>query len=114
MEYTLKLSHIFEEQYIEFRNSGKVKVLEKINKLILELSVSPRKGTGKPECLKDVDKIDPTLDPQEIHIWSRRITDEHRLVYRIYDEEKLIFVMLCKGHYTELNKFYGFDFLFEN
>jgi len=77
MEYTLKLSHIFEEQYIEFRNSGKVKVLEKINKLILELSVSPRKGTGKPERLKDVDKIDPTLDPQEIHIWSRRITDEN-------------------------------------
>ena len=35
-------------------------------------------------------------------------------IYRIYDEEKLIFVMLRKGHYTELNKFYGFDFLFEN
>ena len=114
MEYTLKLSHIFEQQYIEHRNSGRTKVLEKINKLLLELSTSPRKGTGKPERLKDVDKIDLTLDPQEIHIWSRRITDEHRLVYRIYDEAQLIFVMLCWGHYTDLKKFYGCEFLFED
>ena len=43
MEYTLKLSHIFEQQYIEHRNSGRTKVLEKINKLLLELSTSSYK-----------------------------------------------------------------------
>ncbi|WP_048746667.1 Txe/YoeB family addiction module toxin [Capnocytophaga ochracea] len=113
-EYALILSDLFKEQYTAFSSSGKIKIIEKIDKLIFEIIKEPRKGTGKPERLKDVSKIAPELDPQFIHIWSRRITDEHRLTYRIYDEEKIVFVMLCKGHYVDFKKFYGFDFLLEN
>ena len=113
-EYSLILSDIFKEQYNLLSKTRKVKVIEKINKMILEIIKEPRKGSGKPERLKDISKIEPALDPQLIHIWSRRITNEHRLTYRIYDDKKLVFVMLCKGHYTELNKFYGFNFFFEN
>lgn len=113
-EYALILSDLFKEQYTAFSSSGEIKIIEKIDKLIFEIIKEPRKGTGKPERLKDVSKIAPELDPQFIHIWSRRITDEHRLTYRIYDEEKIVFVMLCKGHYVDFKKFYGFDFLLEN
>lgn len=44
------------------------------------------KGIGKPERLKHFDG------------WSRRITDEHRLVYSV-DENKIIHLISCKGHY---------------
>lgn len=47
--------------------------LEKINHLIKEIKREPFKGTGKPEPLKG----------NLAGYWSRRITGEHRLVYRI-------------------------------
>ena len=112
-DYALILSDLFKEQYANHSSSGKIKIVEKIDKLILEIIKEPRKGMGKPERLKDVSKIEPEIDPQSIHIWSRRITEEHRLTYRIYDEKRIVFVMLCKGHYVYFNKFYGFNFLLD-
>lgn len=47
----------------------------------------PFKGIGKPEPLKQNLK----------GLWSRRITAEHRLVYRVTDER--IMVMQCRFHY---------------
>lgn len=65
----------------------------KIHKKILELINSilrdPFAGIGKPEALKH----------QLRGYWSRRITDEHRLVYKITEEE--IIIASCKGHYQE-------------
>ena len=48
-------------------------VLEKINKLIQEITREPFRGTGKPE----------PLSGNLAGYWSRRITGEHRLVYRV-------------------------------
>ena len=62
--YSLILSDIFKEQYKLLSKAGKVKIIEKINKMVLEIIKEPRKGSGKPERLKDVSKIEPTLDPQ--------------------------------------------------
>lgn len=50
-----------------------VKVFERINALLDECMRDPFRGTGKPEPLK------ATLAGW----WSRRITSEHRLVYRV-------------------------------
>ncbi|MFI6004011.1 Txe/YoeB family addiction module toxin [Streptomyces sp. NPDC051366] len=52
------------------------KILRRINRLIKEIQRTPFEGAGKPEPLKE------NLSGW----WSRRITDEHRLVYRIKDE----------------------------
>nr|WP_030291511.1 Txe/YoeB family addiction module toxin [Streptomyces katrae] len=52
------------------------KILKRINRLIQEIQRTPFEGAGKPEPLKE------NLSGW----WSRRITDEHRLVYRIKDE----------------------------
>ena len=49
------------------------KMVERINKLIREVTREPFAGVGKPEPLKHALS----------GFWSRRITDEHRMVYRI-------------------------------
>jgi toxin YoeB len=63
------------------------KTFYKISLLIEESSVNPFKGVGKPEPLKHNLK----------GYWSRRITDEHRLVYAVNDNE--IKIVSCKYHY---------------
>ena len=49
------------------------KIVERINKLIQEVKRDPFSGLGKPEPLKHALS----------GFWSRRITDEHRMVYRV-------------------------------
>jgi toxin YoeB len=63
------------------------KLYAKIVSLIKDIDRSPFTGLGKPEALKhDLSGY-----------WSRRITDEHRLVYQISDSE--IIVISCCHHY---------------
>ena len=59
----------------------------KIITLIKQIRRSPYEGSGKPEPLKYQFK----------GYWSRRITKEHRLVYKVMDNE--LIVVSCKGHY---------------
>ena len=61
--------------------------IKKINKLIKDIDRSPFNGLGKPEPLKH------DLSGK----WSRRITDEHRLIYRV--ENETIFIYSAKDHY---------------
>ena len=74
------------EQYVEWERSDKT-VYQKINKLLLEAARTPFEGTGKPEALKHDLK----------GYWSRRISSEHRLVYRVEDD--FIKIIACKFHY---------------
>lgn len=67
--------------------SADSKVLSRINSLIEECRRTPFKGTGKPEPLKyDLSGF-----------WSRRITDEHRLVYMY--EGGTLYIVACRYHY---------------
>ena len=63
------------------------KIYSRIIDLIKYIQRDPFKGLGKPEILKHDLK----------GLWSRRITDIHRLVYEITDEE--IVIIPCKFHY---------------
>ncbi len=74
------------EQYNDWQTENK-QVFAKLKKLIKETAKTPFEGTGKPEALK----YDYT------GCWSRRITDEHRLVYIVHDE--FIEFIACKFHY---------------
>ncbi|RMX15205.1 Txe/YoeB family addiction module toxin [Vandammella animalimorsus] len=64
-------------------------VLRKLNRLIRDIQRDPFDGIGKPEALKN----------ELSGFWSRRITDEHRVVYRMEDEELVI--AQCRGHYDD-------------
>ena len=66
-------------------------MLVKIDTLLNELRAHPLTGTGKPEKLKHY----------EIPTWSRKITDKHRLIYRVYDEKVVVVVLASWGHYHD-------------
>lgn len=65
------------------------KILKRINQLLKDIDRSKFEGLGKPEPLKN----------NYSGWWSRRITDEHRLIYRI--ENEIIEIYQCKGHYDD-------------
>lgn len=75
------------ESYIYWQTNDK-SVLRKINSLIKDIQRTPFEGIGKPEPLKF----------ELAGKWSRRINDEHRLVYEIKDHELVIFQ--CRYHYS--------------
>jgi len=64
-----------------------IKIFKKINTLITEIVRDPFHGIGKPEPLKG--KLSG--------YWSRRITEEHRLVYKVSTEN--IIIVSCKFQY---------------
>jgi toxin YoeB len=67
------------EDYLHWQKPNK-QVLKRINLLIREISRDPFEGIGKPEQLKHALS----------GYWSRRIDDEHRIVYRVQDGAILI------------------------
>jgi len=67
------------EDYLYWQKTDK-KLVKRINDLIKEITRTPYTGTGKPEPLKHALS----------GFWSRRINDEHRIVYKIADGEVLI------------------------
>lgn len=74
------------EDYVYWLQQDK-RMVERINKLIKEVQREPFAGIGKPEPLKHA----------LAGFWSRRITDEHRMVYKI-DGDSLLIAQL-RYHY---------------
>jgi toxin YoeB len=73
----------------QFWQKNDKKILKKINVLLIDIKRNPRdkNGIGKPEYLK----------ANLSRYISRRITSEHRLVYKI--SQDLIIIASCKHHY---------------
>jgi len=74
------------EDYLYWQKTNK-KILARINKIIKDIVRSPYDGIGKPEPLKHKYR----------GFWSRRIDDEHRIIYRVNKEE--IWIIKCRFHY---------------
>jgi len=75
------------QEYNDWQVENK-QVFNKLKKLIVESAKNPFEGTGKPEALKY----------DYAGYWSRRITEEHRLVYKVINED-IIEIIACKFHY---------------
>lgn len=76
------------EEYLFWQKQDR-KTLKRINLLLLDIDRNGNDGIGKPEPLK-----------HELQgFWSRRIDEENRLVYRIYNEQ--IEIAQCGSHYGE-------------
>lgn len=67
------------EQYLYWQTTDK-KILKRIHLLIKDIQRTPYEGIGKPEPLKH----------GLSGYWSRRINDEHRIVYKQFDDSILI------------------------
>ena len=74
------------DDYLHWQRADK-QMTKKINQLIKEIKRDPFDGLGKPEPLK-----------HELNrFWSRRISNEHRLVYEVYEDS--IGIAACRYHY---------------
>lgn len=67
------------EDYLYWQKIDK-KLVQRLNDLIKEITRTPHTGTGKPERLKHALS----------GYWSRRINEEHRIVYKVVDDSVLI------------------------
>ncbi len=71
--------------------SGNKGILKKIYSLIEDIQLHPYQGIGKPEQLKH----------QLLGRWSRRINQEHRIIYKVTNENtiEILDILSLKGHY---------------
>lgn len=74
------------EDYLYWQSTDKKK-LKRINELLKDISRNPFDGIGKPEPLKF----------KYAGFWSRRIDNEHRLIYQVNKDE--ILIAKCRYHY---------------
>ena len=74
-------------EYLYWQTQDK-KTQKKINSLLKDIQRNPIGGIGKPEPLK-----------HEVELWSRRIDNYNRLVYKL--NAGGIEIVQCKGHYDE-------------
>lgn len=87
MEYHLDFTEQAQQDINVHKKAGNKAVLKKLQILLTELIEHPFTGTGKPEPLKH----------QLRGFWSRRITTEHRLIYKVIEPDVVIISAL--GHY---------------
>ena len=74
------------DDYLHWQQTDQ-KILKRIHELLKDIARSPSQGIGKPEPLKHA----------LCGYWSRRINDEHRLVYRVQGE--VILIAQLRYHY---------------
>jgi toxin YoeB len=74
------------EDYLHWQRTDQ-KLLERINTLVREIARTPFAGIGKPEPLKHA----------LAGYWSRRINDEHRIVYKVVGDS--LFIAQLRYHY---------------
>lgn len=84
---TLTFSSQAWEEYLYWQKTDK-KMLKRINQLIKDIQRSPYDGIGKPEQLKH----------GLAGYWSRRINDEHRIVYKC--TESTVLIAQLRYHYS--------------
>jgi toxin YoeB len=72
--------------------AGNLRLVDKIDTLLGELSLHPRKGTGLPERLRHIKKEER---------WSRRIDHRHRLLYKIEEDKLVVVAISTYGHYDD-------------
>lgn len=76
------------EDYLWFQQHDR-RLLKRINQLLTDICPTPFEGIGKAEPLKgDLSGY-----------WSRRINDEHRLVYTVKTQD--VIVIACRFHYSD-------------
>ncbi|WP_316355180.1 Txe/YoeB family addiction module toxin [Candidatus Trichorickettsia mobilis] len=75
-------------EQLEYWRKNDLKKVQKIKLLCQAIEVYPESGLGKPERLKFF----------KGNVWSRRIDQEHRLVYEVRSNN-IVFILQCRYHY---------------
>ena len=73
-----------------WKSTGNIRVMNRISELLADIQKHPFTGIGKPEPLKGTNGK-----------WSRRITDEHRMIYAISEGKIYVYVFALRYHYSK-------------
>jgi toxin YoeB len=73
-----------------WKRTGNTRIMKRISALLTDILEHPFSGIGKPEPLKGEFR----------GMWSRRITDEHRMVYSVSDGMVYVYILSLRYHYT--------------
>lgn len=90
-KFRLKIEELADQDLKRHYKSGNQASIKKISKILKELTETPFEGIGKPEPLKQ-------------HLsgfWSREINKKDRLVYKVNQEEVMVYVISAMGHYSD-------------
>jgi len=86
---------IFSPQALEdveyWKKSGNVGIMNKITRLLEDITEHPFTGIGKPEPLRH----------DLAGYWSRRINSEHRIIYSVHDDLIEVYILSMRYHYTK-------------
>ena len=74
-----------------WKQTGNVRIMKRITSLLADIQQHPFTGIGKPEPLKG----------EQHGLWSRRITEEHRLVYSVSNGMVYVYVLSLRYHYSK-------------
>ena len=88
MIYSISILESAEEDLAWFRKYDKINYIKCFD-LVRNIGLNPREGIGKPERLKYFDG----------EVFSRRVNQEDRVIYTIYEKEKAIDISSFRGHY---------------
>ena len=90
MSYRLEFTPVADQTIAKYKKSNPVQY-KKLVRLLEELMVHPRTGTGHPEPWKTGNSI----------TYSRRISQRDRLIYDIYEDIITVLVLTVEGHYGD-------------
>lgn len=90
-KYIIVITDIAKKDFEKHKKVGNASLLKKVDKIISELKEHPFIGVGKPEPLKH------NLQG----LWSRRINNKDRIIYKVVDDVVTIYVLSAIGHYDD-------------
>lgn len=88
--YSIEFSKVARKELADYKKSNPT-AFKRIAKMLEEMRIHPREGTGHPE---------PLLNGNDV-TYSRHITKKDRLIYDIYDDIIKVLVFTAKGHYRD-------------
>lgn len=87
--YKIAFSELADEDIKRWKKSGQKIIMNRISKLLIDIQAHPLTGIGKPEALcYDLSGK-----------YSRRINDEHRIIYSINNKDEIVTILSLYGHY---------------
>jgi toxin YoeB len=91
INYFIDMTNQEEDYMLRLKKSGDKHAIKKNDKILQELQAHPETGIGNPEKKKY----------GFAGCWSRQITEKHRIVYIIDDENRSVIVLKAFGHYND-------------
>lgn len=88
-KYRITIKERARKELQKHHKSGNKAIIRRIEQIFAELPDHPETGIGNPERLKHAYS----------GYWSRRLSSEHRLIYRIENETVEVIVISAMGHY---------------